>query len=130
MKRLLRTLRGPKAGNTPRPTQKRPELESLEDRYVPSTLSGFVYHDTNNNGVMNAGEAGLAGVTVTLTDSSNHSVSLKTQGDGSFNFTNQAAGTYSLRESTPSGYLDGSAAAGSLGGTAGHGTVSGIVLGP
>ena len=32
-----------------------------------SSLSGFVYHDANNDGVKNPSEAGIGGVTVTLT---------------------------------------------------------------
>jgi hypothetical protein len=109
-----------------------PGLEELEDRCVPSTLSGFVYNDINDNGTQDSGEKGIASVSVTLTgkDSSGHSVNLsqKTASDGSFSFTNLAAGTYSLKETTPSGYIDGQATAGNLGGSAGLGTLSWIAI--
>src|SRR6185436_7824052 len=35
--------------------------------FVPSKLSGFVYFDVNNNGVKDAGELAMVGVTITLT---------------------------------------------------------------
>ena len=34
----------------------------------PSSLSGHVYHDVNNNGIFEAGEVGIAGATVILFD--------------------------------------------------------------
>jgi hypothetical protein len=111
-----------------------PALESLEERCVPSTLSGFVFNDLNNNGVMATGEAGIAGATVTLTGTNNlnQKVNLTTQTDstGAYSFANLAAGTYALKESAPSGYLLGTPSAGSQGGTASGSTLTGIVLGP
>ena len=48
----------------------------------PSSLSGYVYHDTNNNGVKDPGETGIA-TTVTLTgeDVFGEAVSLTTTSD-------------------------------------------------
>ena len=37
---------------------------------LPASLSGTVYVDTNNNGIKEAGEAGIGGVTVKLTGTS------------------------------------------------------------
>jgi hypothetical protein len=117
--------RGTRAG-------RRPTLEVLEDRAVPASLSGSVYHDANNDGQKSASEAGLgATVTLTGTDSLGHAVKLTQQADssGAYQFNNLLGGTYALRVTTPSGYLDGQAAAGGLGGSASPGSVTGIVLG-
>ena len=50
--------------------QCRLQLEELEDRTVPSgnTISGYVFHDLNNNGLKEAGEQGISGVTLELLD--------------------------------------------------------------
>jgi hypothetical protein len=105
----------------------------LEGRWLPSSLSGLVYNDANNDGVREAGEAGLAGATVTLTGttSSNQAVNLSQHTDayGYYSFTNLAPGTYALREAPPAGYLAGKTSAGSQGGTAALGSLSGIALG-
>jgi hypothetical protein len=110
-----------------------PTLEALEDRSVPSTLSGVAYNDANNNGSPDAGEAVLSSVKVTLTgtDSQNHSVNLTatTGADGTYSFANLEPGTYSVRAAAASGYVSGLASAGSAGGTGGFGSISGISLG-
>ena len=96
-------------------------------------LSGFVYVDQNDNGVKDAGEPGIAGITVTLTgtDNQGHAVDLTqvTAADGSYSFANLAPGSYSLSEPGVQGYLDGKDTAGTEGGTAGHNTITSIVLG-
>ena len=129
MNRFVRFLRGLSSPrNTPAIPRARLMLEALEDRLVPSTLSGFVYNDANNNGTVDSGEASLAGVTVTLTDSSNHKVTATTDTSGAYSFANLADGTYSLSESAPSGYLNGLTTKGSLGGSPGSGLISGITV--
>ncbi|MFZ4873746.1 SdrD B-like domain-containing protein [Janthinobacterium sp. Mn2066] len=90
-------------------------------RDVASSISGFVYLDLNDNGVMDAGETGIAGVEVTLTGSSparSAAITMvKTTGaDGSFRFDGLPAGSYTLVESQPARYLDGRETAGSAGG--------------
>ena len=70
-----------------------------------SGVSGFVFKDVNNNGVKDAGEAGIAGVVVTLSGPA--SLTTTTGPDGSYSFTNLAAGTYTVTETQPAGYLDG-----------------------
>ena len=96
-------------------------------------LSGFVYVNQNDNGVKDAGEPGIAGITVTLTgtDNQGHAVDLTqaTAADGSYGFANLAPGSYSLSEPGVQGYLDGKDTAGTEGGTAGHNTITSIVLG-
>ena len=79
----------------------------------PGTVSGQVFTDFNNNGVLEtgAGEAGLAGVALTLigTDLGGDPVNLSTTtaADGTYSFANVPAGTYTITETQPSGYLDG-----------------------
>src|SRR5262249_20140982 len=68
----------------------------------PSSLSGSVYDDTNNNGIREGGEAGIGGVTVRLTgiDDLGNTVSLTTvtDGSGSYSFQNLRAGMYQITE--------------------------------
>jgi hypothetical protein len=47
-----------------------PRVEALEARWVPSTISGSVYNDLNNNGILESGEPGIAGNTIELHDAS------------------------------------------------------------
>jgi large repetitive protein len=107
-------------------------LEALEARDLPSTLSGFVYNDANNNGVKDAGETGLAGVTVTLTgtDSLGHAVNLTgaTDANGAYRFANLGPGTYALREAQPASFLFGQSTVGTLGGSATPGSLANILL--
>jgi hypothetical protein len=60
----------PAVKNVPR---SRLRLEPLEDRFLPSAnvISGYVYHDANNNGLFEAGETPLANVQIQLVNSSN-----------------------------------------------------------
>ncbi|MFN5300033.1 MAG: SdrD B-like domain-containing protein [Planctomycetaceae bacterium] len=89
----------------------------------PSSLAGVVYVDSNNDGVVDAGETLLSGVTVTLegTDDRGQSVSLTatTDENGGYLFTNLRPGTYTLSETQPAGYVDGQESLGSAGGTVG-----------
>ncbi len=98
---------------------------------VLSAVSGQVYDDANSNGA-NDSEAGIAGVDVTLTgtDNDGNAVNLTTITDanGAYSFADVAAGTYTITETQPAEYLDGTAAAGTLGGVAGENVISGIVI--
>ena len=82
----------------------------------PSTLSGTVYKDANNNGVQDSGETGIAGVTVKLLDKlGNLITSVTTGSSGTYSFPNLPAGTtYKILEVQPSGYLDGKDTQGSI----------------
>jgi len=87
------------------------------------SLSGYVYHDTNNNGIREPGENGIGGVTIVVqpistVDGSTASVQIVTAADGSWSVSGLAPGTYSIYEpQQPPGYLDGKTTPGSLGGT-------------
>ena len=63
------------------------------------TIGDFVWNDVNANGIQNAGEAGINGVTLTLsgTDGTGQSVTdhATTSGNGAYLFT-EAPGTYTV----------------------------------
>lgn len=92
-----------------------------------STVSGRVYEDLNGNGQADAGEPGIAGVTLSLTgtDSLGNAVSLSvvTNATGAWSF-NAPAGTYDVAESQPAGYRPGLTRAGNA---SGAGTAAGTV---
>lgn len=100
---------------------------------LPPSLAGFVYVDANNNGIKDAGEAGIAGVALSLTgmDDLGASVSLvqTTAADGSYRFQNLRPGAYVVAETQPANYFDGLDTAGSAGGQVGNDVISSIVLG-
>jgi len=89
--------------------------------HEPACISGFVYHDQNDNGRLDTGEDPIPGAAVRLLDSSGSVVaSRQTDGNGFYQFCDLEAGTYSVVETQPVGYLDGTDAAG---------TVDGVVVG-
>ncbi len=97
-------------------------------------MTGNVYVDLNNNGVLDAGEAAISGVTITLTgtDDRGQAVSTTATSDaaGAYAFANLRPGTYTVTETQPAAYLDGKDTAGSPGGgVATNDAISGITLG-
>jgi uncharacterized repeat protein (TIGR01451 family) len=97
---------------------------------LPASISGFAYLDANADGVMDAGDKGISGVTVTLTGTSDQGpviMPATTGTDGSYSFTNLRPGTYTVTESPPSGYLPGTDNVGSLGGTVGASQFTAVV---
>jgi fimbrial isopeptide formation D2 family protein/uncharacterized repeat protein (TIGR01451 family) len=98
-----------------------------------STLSGYVYVDSNNNGVFDAGESGIGGVPVTLTGTDVNGVSVTlttlTLADGSYRFENLLAGTYTISETQPLIYSDGLESIGTIDGTPVGMLVSNDVIG-
>jgi len=67
-----------------------------------ASISGKVFHDTNNNGVQDAGESGIGGVIVTL----NTGPSRTTAGDGSYSFADLTPDNYSVSVTVPDGHVD------------------------
>lgn len=101
----------------------------------PSSISGTVHGDANGDCVFNAadGDVPLQGVALVLLDSDGNVVgNTVTDENGDYSFENLAPGTYSVREVTPDGYLDGAEILGEVNGTtrgvAGDDLLSGITL--
>ena len=67
--------------------------------YQPVTIGDFVWNDTNFNGIQDAGEAGINGVTLTLTGTNSAGTAVTdhatTSGNGGYLFT-EAPGTYTV----------------------------------
>lgn len=86
----------------------------------PASLSGYVYVDSNDNGVRDAGELGIGGVRVTLLDAKGNATSTTTTTDanGFYRFEGLLPGVYGVAEAQPAGYFDGRDSAGTAGGTA------------
>ncbi|WP_338845225.1 SdrD B-like domain-containing protein [Massilia sp. W12] len=93
-----------------------------------SSISGRVYFDQNRNGVLDAGESGIGGVSIELSGAAARNG--VTRSDGVFAFYGLAAGSYTLSESQPAGYIDSRDAAGAAGGVANNplNRISGITL--
>ena len=98
---------------------------------VASSIAGKVFLDSNNSGTLQTGEAGIAGVPITLTgidDLGNPigpggaGITVNTLADGSYVFPNlrpSGAGGYTITEGPqPTGTSNGITTAGTAGGTA------------
>ncbi|MFC3814382.1 SdrD B-like domain-containing protein [Lysobacter sp. GCM10012299] len=88
-----------------------------------TAISGRVWLDLNNNGVIDTGEAGIAGIGIRLAGTTNNGVPVlrdtTTDADGNYAFTTIVPGTYTVTELTqPPGTFNGITVVGSLGGTA------------
>jgi len=87
----------------------------LFEELSTATVTGFVYHDVNNNGEREGGEAGIPGVNMTLTgtDYAGNPVSMNavTAGNGQYTFNNvppSGPGGYTITETAePTGFIDG-----------------------
>ncbi|WP_287904492.1 SdrD B-like domain-containing protein [Chloroflexus sp.] len=73
-----------------------------------ASIGNFVWEDVNGNGVQDAGEPGIDGVTVTLNGTTGAGVTVNltatTSGGGFYRFDNLAPGTYTVTVSRPDGY--------------------------
>src|SRR5262249_50829026 len=103
-----------------------------------SSISGFVYSDTNADGMFNNGDTAIEGAVVTLTGAEDGgaaplSINATTDANGAYSFDGLNPGTYALDEQQPDGFLDGQDSAGTpFGGTAaaniGQDNISDIVI--
>jgi protocatechuate 3,4-dioxygenase beta subunit len=88
-------------------------ISILNNGYLQTALAtqakigDFVWADTNNNGVQDSGEAGIAGVTVKLTNVSGSQTYMTTTTDstGKYEFANLNAGSYVVEFVKPSDYV-------------------------
>ncbi|MEX2188836.1 MAG: SdrD B-like domain-containing protein, partial [Pirellulales bacterium] len=91
---------------------------------LPGSLSGYVYVDLNENGVRDAGEQGIGGVTVRLLDANGNATgrvattSTSSGNLGYYIFADLLPGTYGVEEVQPAAYDDGKDTPGSAGGIA------------
>ncbi|CAG0123806.1 partial Serine-aspartate repeat-containing protein D, partial [Rhodocyclaceae bacterium] len=70
-----------------------------------ASIGNLVWEDKNANGVQDAGEAGIAGVTVKLLDAGGAVLStMTTDANGNYLFSNLTAGDYKVQVVTPTGY--------------------------
>ncbi len=82
---------------------------TIDFGFYALTLGNLVWDDLNNNGLREGTEPGLPGVTVQLLDSDGNPITdTVTDANGIYTFTNLVSGTYSVRISTPAGYVSSS----------------------
>ena len=75
------------------------------NRPLTATIGGLKFNDLNGNGVRDAGEPGLSGVTIRVTDAAAGVRTLTTDATGAFSFTGLPAGTYVVSEVAPAGFV-------------------------
>ena len=99
---------------------------------VPSSISGIVFIDANNNGVQNGSDAAIAGASIELLNSGGTVISTATSdANGAYSFSGLAPGTYSVREPTqPVNTANGQTTAGAVGSGGTAGTASNIATLP
>ena len=106
--------------------------EQLETRQLLTELSGFVFHDSDDDGQRDSGETGIAGVLVTLTGTTDEGDDVTrrfvTQANGRYRFQNLDPGTYTITESQPAAIADGQDSTDAAGVTAGNDEYSDINL--
>ena len=111
---------------------------AVEGLFIPGALSGHIFVDGNDNGVQDTGDTNLAGVTVTLLNSSSAStgVTAVTDANGFYQFTGLIPGSYAVAFAKPAGYsfdtlkgTNANAAVDSIVNTAGQTTPVAVVAG-
>jgi hypothetical protein len=82
-------------------------FKNVEAPIVPSSgkIGDFVWSDTNGNGIQDAGEPGIAGQMVTLSQGGSIVASVITDASGNYLFSGLAAGCYTVTVGTPTGMM-------------------------
>ncbi|HVE66475.1 MAG TPA: SdrD B-like domain-containing protein [Thermoanaerobaculia bacterium] len=75
------------------------------NRALGASVSGTKFNDANGNGSRDAGESGLAGVTIRLTSAGGQVTTATSDASGNFSFTGLAAGAYTVSEVVPTGFV-------------------------
>ena len=74
----------------------------------PADISGTVFHDENNNGVLDPNEERIGGVTIELFDKEGNLIAQTvTDSNGDYEFNNLFPGDYTVRQTQPTDFLDG-----------------------
>lgn len=98
-----------------------------------ASIAGRVWHDRNNNGIIDGEAERISGVTITLTGTDDQSNAVNrtavTDGAGAYSFANLRPGTYVLVETQPATWLEGQAAVGT-GVTGASGTADNALASP
>ena len=75
--------------------------------YKTASLGDFVFNDANNNGIQDATEVGVNGVTVQLINPVDGTVigTTTTDANGAYNFNGLTPGDYQVKFTSPTGYI-------------------------
>ncbi len=97
---------------TTQPTGNKPDTATATTSIDDATnqISGMVFRDFNNNGIMNGADSGLAGIELLLTggDLGPNGIKTTTDETGAYQFDNLVAGDYQVKRlGMPQYYLDG-----------------------
>lgn len=74
------------------------------DQCCTGAIGNYVWNDANKNGIQDASEMPLSGVTVKITGPNGYSNSMQTNAQGFYQFTGLCPGTYFVSVTTPAGY--------------------------
>jgi len=73
---------------------------------IGQNVGDYVWYDSDKDGIQDAGEDGIAGITVTLYDNSGNVIGTTiTDVNGKYNFPNVPAGTYTVGFTPPVGFV-------------------------
>lgn len=103
----------------------------LVGELAPQIIQATVFNDADADGVQGAGEQGIANTLFRLTGTDTVGAvdrTARSGPDGVVTFADLRDGTYTLTETQPTGYLDGTVATGASVGTPGANTVRDIVV--
>jgi uncharacterized protein (DUF2141 family) len=89
--------------------QTTPATVNFGNRFLPGTISGIKFNDTNGNGTQDTGEIGIPGVTIFVDTNNNGTpdtgeTQATTGTEGSYSLPNLQTGTYNVREVVPTGF--------------------------
>jgi hypothetical protein len=100
-----------------------------EEEASTSDISGAVYTDTDGSGSFDTNESGIPNVTITLRNTTNSVMrTALTDAQGRYSFTDLPLGTYSVIETHPVAFFDGSDQVGTAGGMLQDDQISNIVI--